>query len=186
MHTTHLIFSFLIAVSIVALTQEIEGLELNNPIDLMNPNQTNWSKTENARLYFLEKRLDNFTVQTNENETSYSRITASMHLGTLDSPPYIYLNYATNSSAGNPMFIVEIRKTMPADTYALGLSSNGGNYQKYLWSENMGNTLGYFTTRILPLPIDVNNSEIELRFYIISQIPTDAYVKFSNSTIFNL
>ncbi len=186
MHTLYVLFSILIAANAVALTQQVEGLELNNPIDLLNSNQTNWSKTENIQLYYLENRLNNFTVQTNDNETSYNRITASMHFESLDSPPFIYLNYATNSSAGNPVFIVEIRKTMEGDTYNPGSSSNEGNYQRYLWSENIGNTLGYFTTRILPLPVDINNSDIEVRFYIISKIPTDAYLKFSNSTIFNL
>ncbi|CAN5807901.1 hypothetical protein BH23THE1_BH23THE1_26250 [soil metagenome] len=186
MYTNLILFSILVTVNAVSASQFIASLELEYTTDLLDISNINWSKSANIQLNNLGDRLENFTLHTIDNNTSYDRITTLIPFESLDSIPFLYLSYATNSSTGNPTFIVEIRKAIQETNKNLELELLEVNNQEYLWSENLGNTLGYFTARILQLPPEINNSDIQIRFYIISHIPTDAYIKFGNSTIFNL
>ncbi len=166
----------------------IESVELDRPIDILDAHKINWSKSANIQINSIDDRLHNFTLHTTDNNTAYNQISTFMHVENLYEIPLFLLSYATNSSIGNPTFVVEIRKNIGDNNNndTAEIESEKGQNERYLWSAEIGNTLGYNTTRVYQLPVDINNSDIQMRFYVISNNITDAYIKLNNSTIFNL
>ncbi len=165
-----------------------ESVQLNHPINILEVHKINWSKSTNIQLNNINDKLHNFTLYTTENNTGYNRISTDMHVENIYKIPFLLLSYATNSSVGNPTFMIEINKIINENNSknTTEIKSEKGKNERHLWSADMGNTLGYNTTRVYQLPVDINNSDIQIRFYIISNTVTDAYVKLNNSTIFHL
>lgn len=156
-------------------------------IDLLNTSRINWSASTNIDMNTASEKLGNFTIQAAYENLTFSRISTEIHIGTFEKIPYLLISYATNSSIGDPKFIVEIRKlSNDTNNINLGNESTVKKTEKYLWSADLGNTLGYYTTRVLPLPADISNSDIQIRFYVITNDDTNAYVKFQNFSIIKI
>ncbi len=188
MYTISIFFILFLLTYSITTPKLIQSIELDPLIDILEAHKINWSKSANIQLNSIDNKIHNFTLHTADNNTAYNGISRNMHVDNLNKIPFLFLSYATNSSIGYPTFAVEIRKALD-DNNSNGttkIESEKGKNERYLWSAYMGNTLGYDTTRVYQLPVDINNSDIQIRFYILSNTTTDAYVKLNNSTIFNL
>jgi len=172
----------------ISTSKSIESFVLDHAIDLLDMKKINWTKTPNIKINNIGNKLLNFTLHSSDNSTVYNRISTELHIEKSNKIPVLLLTFATNSSVGNPTFIVEVRNTMHDNNTksALQIEPNIEKGEDYIWSASLGNTLGYNTTRVYQLPFDVNNSDIQVRFYIISNNTTEAYTKLENSTLFNL
>lgn len=174
-----------IVFSIPTITVISFGQNESAVIDLLDE-QYEWDTVNNARLNNTDDGLQ-VDVKTSLNEPVYNRIYTYINLSNFNSAPIMNLTYLTNSTQGDPVFFFEIRsnKTIDSTSY-LPLSQHlqeDPNSSQTTYSFELGNTLGYQTTREYTLPNDNLTSNAELRFYVLTTEPTIATLVLKNGTI---
>lgn len=177
-----LAFTFVMTITTVNNSESISG---NNTVNLVNDSVI-WDTRNYATFDRMNGSL-NLAVDLNKNETIYNRIYAILDVPDSTSPHILDLSYITNSSQGNPRFIVETRvnNTGPLPNYSSSFLQYYDFYNEKpsIHSIDVGNTLGYLTNRTYELPHEISNTTTEIRFYIITNEPSTANFVIKNATI---
>ena len=128
-------------------------------------------------------------METNNKQTEYNRAFTIINTSEFHNNPVLKLTYATNASNGNPHFVFEMRSNQTisnqsnlSDGNILSNEIKFSQPTQFIGSVELGNTLGYPTTRGYQLPHIPSNST-EVRFYIITSEPTVALLSLKNATI---
>jgi hypothetical protein len=176
----------LILLLIPFVLEKAESLPVKN-LNLLSDSQI-WKTVNSAKLNKTQSLL-NVTVETNDKQTVYNRAFTIINTSEFHNNPILKLTYATNASIGNPHFVFEMRSNQTiSNQSSLSYDNILSNELKisqptvFIGSVELGNTLGYPTTRSYQLP-NIPSNSTEVRFYIITSEPTFASLSLKNATI---
>ena len=162
------------------------GSHSTRSIDLTGKNQT-WTPFNYARIYTNGDGL-NITVKTDNVNKIFNRAYTTTSVESLGKNNTLSLAYSSNSTIGNALFLLEIGEidAVPESLGSLFFMPPNlllENNKPGAWTKNLGNTLGYTTSRSFIIPEFLMDKLIEIRFYIFTDRPGEHFLDVKKAVL---